>query len=737
VKELSSRWVVAALLAPVLLILGLVIVGGNDSASAKPVASGKALVAVSFVSSFAKSASVTGYQSVNLNVVSVRLNPSKNPTVADSDGGWVAISVPQGIAKSAGLSTVSTGNNFGGNSGSGNSVTVGEGRAEIQIDLFALQNIAQIFNAAAVPAKTYRQVELVMDAGTPGNMVPVCGQTAPSGEGCISYRAQVMPTPAAGTPLTIRTSLNATNPNGGLDLSKGTNVVTPLVIDIDPGLGPPPTASNQAVLVTPTICVANTSFPTCQTSPALPQLGTVTGTIKTTASKGFSNKGPQAVTALLAGTDNIILSQGLPNSCNGKTTCTFTMNLPAAAVGGGTNYDFVFSQKTSTFAVLSNINVVGGMATSITLPTVATKPTNSFAGKVVDFCSTTGVQAATLDLLLPDPSAPIHDCTANPPIGCVVVASGSSDDAGAFPMPANGKNPPAFMFVPLPDPSTPYELIATAAGYDRTPIQVTTAGSSFKCSPSNKGCSINLNHGFLKGTVALDTGDNGPAAVMVAAEDHGTNNIENSTLVTILPGVNFANYTMNVPDSSNIGPGNSPVGALDLFASTQDLFNGAPQKFTGHTFAVQSDVTAPAPPTSTCNTISAGTDLTGMTCVGHGSVRGTVTDPGSNDTVVLSKGDVQIEAAPVGPFASANAANYAICAPADPEPYTLQHYEQATPTPRPVGNPVSVTLVPPTIVPTPVPSPGITPVPCPGICNIVPGTPNNGCLICNSTSLNF
>ena len=116
----------AALLAPVLLILGLVIVGGNDSASAKPVASGKALVAVSFVSSFAKSASVTGYQSVNLNVVSVRLNPSKNPTVADSDGGWVAISVPQGIAKSAGLSTVSTGNNFGGNSGSGNSVTVGE-----------------------------------------------------------------------------------------------------------------------------------------------------------------------------------------------------------------------------------------------------------------------------------------------------------------------------------------------------------------------------------------------------------------------------------------------------------------------------------------------------------------------------------------------------------------------------------------------------------------------------------
>jgi len=224
---------------------------------------------------------------------------------------------------------------------------------------------------------------------------------------------------------------------------------------------------------------------------------------------------------------------------------------------------------------------------------------------------------------------------------------------------------------------------------------------------------------------------------MVAAEDHGTHNIENSALVTILPGVNFANYTLNVPDSSNIGPGNSAVPDLDLFASVQDLFNGAPQKDTGHTFAVQSDVTAPAPPTSTCSTITAGTDLTGMTCVGHGSVFGTVMDPGSNDTVVLSKDDVQIESAPVGPYGSSTSANYAICAPADPNPYSLQHYAQATPTPVPIGGAVMVTLVPPTIIPTSTPSPGVTPQPCPGICNIVPGTPNGGCLICNSTSLNF
>lgn len=728
----------AALLAPVLLILGLALIGGNDSASAKAVAAGKAVVAVSFVSSFGSSEPVTSYQSVNVNVVSVRLSPSKNPGVADTDGGWVTIPVPQGIGKSAGIATVSTGNNFGYSTGVTNSVTVGEGRSEIQLDLFALQNLALVFNAAAVPAKLYRQVELVMDTGTPGVMMPLCGQTAPSGEGCISYRAQASPTPTTGAPLTIRTSLNATDPNGGLDLSKGTNVVTPLVIDIDPGLGPPPTASNQAVVVAPTICVANTGSPTCgPITPVLPQLGTVTGTITTTAAGGFSNKGPQAVTALIAGTDNIVISQGLPNSCNGKKTCSFTMNLPTAANGGGTRYDFVFSQKSSTYSVLSNQLLVSTNPLNITLPPVGSKPSNSFTGKVVDFCTTTGVQAATIDLLLPDLAAPVHDCTANPPVGCVVVASGSSDDAGVFPLPGNGNNKPPFMFVPLPDASNPYELIATAAGYDRTPIEVTTAGSAFKCSPSNKGCAINLNHGFLTGTVALDPAENGPAAVMVAAEDTGTDNIENMTLVTIPPGTNSQTYKMNVPDSSNVGPGGDPIGALDLFASTQDVFNGAPQKATGHTFAVQSDVAAPPPPTSTCSTVNA--DLTGMTCVGHGSVAGTVTVQGSTDTVVVSKADasnnlVQIESVPVGPYGASNAANYAVCAPADPAGYQLSHYTEEVPPPKLVGGPVPVTLVPPTIVPTPAPSPGVTPLPCPGICNIVPGTTNGGCLICNATT---
>ena len=75
-KDLSSRWAVGILLAPVLLILGLAFMGGRNQASAKAPPAGKAAVAVAFISSFDNSPSITSYQRVALNVISVRLNPS-------------------------------------------------------------------------------------------------------------------------------------------------------------------------------------------------------------------------------------------------------------------------------------------------------------------------------------------------------------------------------------------------------------------------------------------------------------------------------------------------------------------------------------------------------------------------------------------------------------------------------------------------------------------------------------
>jgi hypothetical protein len=189
---------------------------------------------------------------------------------------------------------------------------------------------------------------------------------------------------------------------------------------------------------------------------------------------------------------------------------------------------------------------------------------------------------------------------------------------------------------------------------------------------------------------------------------------------------------MNVPDNLNPGADGNPVTKLDLFASTQDLFNGSPQQATGHTFAVDADELAPAScVTNTLANVPSAT-LPGMTCVGHGSVGGNVDNPVSTDTVVLSKDGVQIQSVPIVPPGASGAGAYAICAPADS--YTLTHYAQATPFPTPVGGPVSVTLSAPIMVPTPAPSPGFTPTPCPGICEVSPPNANTGCLTCTATS---
>jgi hypothetical protein len=717
VKDLSARWAVTILLAPVLLILGLAFLGGPDQASAKAPPAGKATVAVAFISSFANSSTIMSFQRIGLNVITVRLNPSTDPNVSEFDGKWVSIDVPPGVGRNSGVSAVSTGNNFGGNlSNTNSSVLIGQGKSEIQIDLNAIQNIAEIFNAQAIPAKTYRQLELVLDAATPGNVVPVCAG-ATSGEGCISYRAKfpvVTPTPI--TPMSIRTSF----PGNGLDLSKSQNIVTPVVIQIDPGLQAGPTTFNQTVTINPTITIPTTT-------PPLPGLATLLGTITTTAAAGFSGTRPQAITAELAGTNNIVEKILLPKSCNGKKTCNFTMYLPAVdATVGGTNYDLFASAINTTYSVRSNVNVAAETTTDLTgTPfTVATQKTISLSGKITDACANLGVQAATLNLLVAESTA--NDCTKNPPTGCVVVATASSDEVGNFPLPGNGLNKAPFNLVPPPDAATKatYELVTTAAGFDRTLQTVTAKSGSLKCSTSVKGaCNFTMNHGQVTGNVSLAGGGTGPLTIAVMAEDSGTNNIENLALVNIPTGATTAPFTMNVPD-------NGAVASLDLFAAAQDLFNGAPQTDTGHTIAVLPGVGAP----DACSTKTLTTDLGGIICVGHGSVSGTVTGPESGDTVVLSLGGVDLHTVPVIPPAKPAAGNYAICAPADPAAYTLEHVNSAGTT---IGSPVSVTMVPPVLVPTPVPSPGATPVPCPAICpNAVPNQ-NTGCLTCSGQTANF
>lgn len=776
-KDLSSRWAAAILLAPALLILALAFMGDSDRASAAFAPANKGIVAVAFIGSIGDAAS--SFQRITLNVVSIRLNPKQDTSISDFDPGWVTIGVPAGVGKSFGIGEVNTGSNFGGSfGGSNNNVAIGEGRSEIQVDLGAIQNVAEIFNAQAITAKTYNQVELVLDTATPGDVVPLCAGGAPAGEGCIDYKAkfpQVTPTPAI--PLSIRAVIP-----GGIVLSKSQHNVTPLVIRIDPGIGAPPTVSNQTIQINPSIEVIPSSASTPLPGVTVfqnPSLGSIIGTITTNATGGFHGNRPQSITALNAGTNNIVETQTLPNSCYGKNTCQFVMYLPAAQAivdsslpgyPGGTNYDLVASAQSASYAVRSNVNVIANTLTDLRtnpvsgLPTpfaVLSKSTLNFSGKIFDLCTGVGVQAATLDLLVPDTRfSPTPDCSANPPTGCVVAATAATDEVGTFPLPGNGLQKAPFNLVPLPDVATPYELVIAAAGFDRTPVQVTNSTGVLKCANSLKkgACQIDLKHGIVTGTVSLGGGGTGPASVLIAAEDSGTNNIENLQLVNIPPGLSSVPYTMNVPDTDDTVYGGGPLNSLDFFASAQDLFNGAPQAATGHSIAVAANLGAPSPvpspaPSPACVPI-AGPDLGPMTCVGHGSVTGSVTNPASTDTVALAKTadglEVQLISVPVVPNGSVGAGTYSICAPVDS--YTVTHYQvppqptpdtttpTPTPTPMAVATPQAVasfgvTLNPPFIVPTPAPSPGSTPTPCPNICN-VPGS-NGACVICQGTSASF
>ncbi len=355
----------------------------------------------------------------------------------------------------------------------------------------------------------------------------------------------------------------------------------------------------------------------------------------------------------------------MPNSCNGKTTCQFVMYLPAAAADfGGTNYDLVASGRGTSFVVRGNVNVISGLNTDLRSTPFAVKTTTTvpLTGKVTDLCTGVGVQAATLDLVVPDATvSPIPDCTVLPrPASCVVAASAGTDEIGNFPLPGNSFNPAPFNSVPLPDTGA-----TLRTGNHRRRLRPHSGddhrnnGTVFKCTPTAKSgaCVVDLSHGAVTGSVSLGSGS-GPLSVLVTAEDSGTNNVENLQLVTIPFGTNTVPYTMNVPDTANIGV-SGPVTILDFFASTQDLFNSAPQQATGHSIAVAAQIAAPgACPSSP----APGPDLSGMTCVGHGSVSGTVTNPISTDTVVLSKADgpnqVQIETVPIAPQGSSDAGTY-------------------------------------------------------------------------------
>ena len=219
-KDLSPRWAAITLLTPVILILSLILLADLNRARAAKVKTGQGTVVVGFTGSVVQVDASDNpipnppplpFQHVFLNVISVRLNPSTSDIVTDGVGGWVTIPVPAGVGNSASSGFVQTGLNFGGNLGfTSQTISLGEGRSEIQIDATQLPQVPLLFNASTVRANTYNQVELVLDSSTfkitgsnpnsnsgqltasnAGNVVPLCSSaglaTQGGSEGCVVY----------------------------------------------------------------------------------------------------------------------------------------------------------------------------------------------------------------------------------------------------------------------------------------------------------------------------------------------------------------------------------------------------------------------------------------------------------------------------------------------------------------------------------------------------------------------
>jgi hypothetical protein len=699
------------LLGPILVTLALAFMTSAPPEAANA-PSGKGTVEVGFTASF-NPANGTGntpqsYQRILFNVIAMRLNPSTADVVGEDDPKWQVIGAPAGVGTSNPFGVISTGQSFGGAFGpNGSVIAIGQGRSEVQIELNRLQDQAIILNSALIPGQTYHHIELVLDPNNPATFVPLCaGGTR--GEGCITYSA---------------TLLNPNNPilvPSPVTFNLAKKAIVPLVLNIDPGIQAPPFTSSDLVTINPVITVVP------QSSAGFNQaLGLVSGTVKNPGQK-------ETVTAEVAGTDQIIASVVVqPKSGN---SATYSLNLPAPLNGTPLLYDLYASAQARSMELAPNVPVVAGQqSTRNPLNFIAKKiPSQSISGKIADACDGTGIQSATLQLLKAIPTiSPAPDCTKNPALGCVVIATASTDDTGRYPFPGNTNATPPFDLVPS---GSNYTLKISAPGYNSTTLQVKPESGVLRCTSSgfpNNACSANLERGEIDATVALNSTNNGPALnVLLVAEEAGTNRVRNVAMATIRSGesATLKPVPIIVPDREAVS---DPVKDFDVFGEVQDLFgtpaNAAPQRATGHSITVTALVPGspkcPAPGTAPAAT------LTGFSCVGHGSISGKIIGADDLSVVVLASNGIQLMQTPVAPNGSVNAGQFSFCAPADSAAgYTLQHFERqpdATLSPVP-GAPASITLVAPT--------PFATPTPCQSICNPGLPFPPNTCFLCVGTS---
>src|SRR5215475_14913363 len=164
-------------------------------------------------------ASSADFQKVFLNLVAVRINPkpnSKNTNAPNqTDKKWFTIGVPTGSATPTSAKP-----------------------GDVQIDMIAAQSQLQLFNIIGISPNTYHTLELVLDAVTPGTIVPICGTGI---EGCINYPIQLQ---------NRTTQLSITIPDG-ITSTQGTTLLLPIEITLD--VGGKPTAPGAPYPITATV----------------------------------------------------------------------------------------------------------------------------------------------------------------------------------------------------------------------------------------------------------------------------------------------------------------------------------------------------------------------------------------------------------------------------------------------------------------------------------------------------
>jgi hypothetical protein len=714
VKDLSSRRAALTLLAPVFVILALAILSDMRMAAAAKVPSGDGTIQLAIISTLESNGSpITSpipFQHLYLNIAGVRLNT--DATAAEGAPGWVTIPAPTltGVGNKAGT-------------------------AQLTIDLTQSTQLASFFNNFNIKAnaknENYSAVELLLNSSSPGSIVPLCAGIPSPGEGCTSYPI----TFAGGSDLAIRATT---------DLTLASQTVAPLVVNITIDVPTPMTVTGGSVVVDqPSITVVPNTLatyvppsPSPNATPTLvpvnPYVGLVAGQVKNTSSTtGVINAEPIR-------TSNLI-SAANPFAIRGNGS--FAFYLPA--LPDGTAYDLFAHGNDRDFDLQSAAVVVPNVAPTPTIFTLTTASNTTVKGSIIDACTggiPPGLQNATIQILeavatstptpgkhspTPTPTS-TPDCAAIPAIGCVVVATAATDPGGSFPtpVPGNGTGIPAFQSIPA---GHDYVLIVNAPGFDRTVIPLVHVNGILSCvgthDTSNKSiCDLALSHGYLNGTLTLSAAATSNLTAQVVAEDRGTSDLENTLNVAVSEGQSSGSFPspgIFVPDQVDQRYTDGSLTGIDLYALVDDDYNGALQPNTGHSIPVEADLPIPA----ACATVSVDASLTDVTCVGHGSIEGSLSNATANTTVALEEPDptnpsdlVQVVTGGTGPYGDNGGSGYALCAPAGD--YTLQRFDDGI-----GGSTASVALSSPVIT--------AGPTPCPAICNAGQGA---SCLVCTNTA---